>query len=177
MSKRSFLERVNAGRPSSRIIAWPFPSPLNIGEEPKVRVKVLGKNVLEEAYFAVLLHFSGRKPKVTYLDPAFVQRERTELVFRAFEDAETGLPIAASVDALADEPAEVLDVLYEEWRSVQRDATGAAPAQDDIDALVEHLKKNIQGVPLEGLASCCLIALVRTMADQLANSPTTRSGS
>ena len=168
---RSFLDRFSPNRDQSKVIDWPFEAD---GEErPKVRVAVLGDDKMEEAHLATLDHVTDEKGEstVTEDDLAFRIRERVAQVWLAYSDAETGKPITDSIDELAKAPREAITVLYVLWTEVQSSAVVVPRSKEDIEGLVEELKKKPQEAPLNGLSSRTLIALLRTLASQFEASP------
>lgn len=170
---RSFLKRVSPSRSRERVIDWPFP--VEGDERPKVRLRVLGADKLEAANLDALDHFANRGKGLAKVDEksdAFAARERTALVFHAVQvkDDDEWVPIADSVDELAEESPEVITTLYHEWSQFQAEVTVRPMTSDEFKAFVEELKKNTLSVPLSGFPLSWLIELVRGLASQLASS-------
>lgn len=170
MAKSSFLERVQPSRARSRLIDWPFET----AEPVKVRMRVLGVDALEAANLEAVDHFKALKAKVAQSEDAFVMRERVGLIWRAFE-TEDGEPIAESADELGKQPSELLAPLYAEWSRFQAEIAARPMKQEQLDELIEGLKKNTLGEVLPALPSSWLIKLITTLASQLVAS-TTASG-
>lgn len=159
---KSFLKRIEPSRPRSKMIEWPFPVE---GEEKlKVKVCVLGLNELEAAHLATVDHFKDRKPPVREDSAVFVSRERVELIYRAF--SVDGEPLG-DVDELAEEPPEVLMELHMTRSQFQADAAVAPHTPQEMDDLVELLKKNMEPARLYGFPSTWLIELITTLVGQL----------
>lgn len=165
----SFLDRVSPSRARERVIDWPFPVD---GEVPKIRLRVLGADKLEAAYLDAVDHFAKRKPKVSEESSAFVARERTALVFHAVQakDGKDWVPIADSVDELAEESPSVITALYEEWSQLQAEVTARPMTKEQFQEFVEGLKKNTLPVPLRALPTSWLIELLHGLASQPVNS-------
>jgi hypothetical protein len=165
MARQSFIERFALNRPRSKTIHWPFA--VNEGEtRPRVRLRVLGTHELEAAYLATRDYFAAGKKKVAPNDAAFVVREHVELVWIAFAD-DDGQPLAPSASDLAKEPSELLEPLYAQWSTFQSEVAGAELKQEDLDGLIDELKKNTQGDLLAALPSTWLRSLLRTSVSQL----------
>lgn len=174
---KSFLERVQPSRQRWKVVKWPFPT--DDGCEHTVRVRVLGQNETEAAYLAAADHFKKAKRTLPVTDPAFAMREHTELVFRAYSYGDgMNEPIADDVDELAKQPMALIDELYNTWAQFQADVCAVPHTAKEMDALVEHLKKNGQAAQLVGLPSSWLIACITTLADRLFRStPESEAGS
>ncbi len=162
---KSFIKRVSPSRSRNRVIDWPFD--VEGGEVPKVRMTVLGADKLEMANLEAVDHFAKLKKKVAHTDDAFVARERTALVFHAFEvKTEDGWePLADDVDELAGEASEVIIALYTEWSKLQSEVTQRPMTAKQMETLIEELKKNTHAEILHALPSSWLIELVRTLAN------------
>ncbi len=167
---KSFISRVSPSRSRSKVIDWPFPSENE--DAPKVRLSVLSADKLEAANLEAVDHFTKlfekSKKKVDTKGDAFLARERTALVFYAFEvkdEREDWVPIADSVDELALESSEVITALFREWNDFQAEVTTRPMTSKQMDMFIAELKKNTQEVPLDALPSSWLIALVRTLAN------------
>lgn len=172
---KAFLKRISPARPRSKPIDWPFPVE---GETPRVTMLVLGQALIEQAYFATMDHFKARKPAVGVNDIAFAARERAEVVFRAFRDAD-GQPLDKDVDDLVEELGkDAITELYNTWSQFQADSTAAPATAAEMDALVEYLKKSGDAARLSVLSSSTLIALITTLANRLETStPANEHGS
>lgn len=168
--KVSFLDRVQPNRSRAKLIDWPFET----AEPVKVRVRVLGCDELEAANLEAADHFRELKAKVAQTDDAFVSRERIGLVWRAYE-TEDGEPLAESAEEMAKQASEVIAPLYAEWSRFQAEIATRPIKQEQLDELIEGLKKNTLGAVLPVLPSSWLIALCTTLASQLVDS-TTASG-
>lgn len=177
MARRSYLDEINPNRPRQRTIRWP------LGGEARVVVRILSDSDREAAYFATRDYFESlpkvkgedgkvHRRKVDVTDPAFVNRERSELVWRAFRSPD-GEPLTVDADALSGEPSEVISSLWSAWADFQGQV-GAKPVdQALVNHLVDDLKKNIPAEALHGLPSNWLIAVISTLAGQSSSSPTT----
>jgi hypothetical protein len=174
VAKRSFIEEASPHLPRQRPIPWP------LGGSRKVLVRILSDAEREQAYFAAKDHFKALKKTIDHKDPAFENRERTELVFRAFraideDGTETDEHVAASADELSKYSDRIIDALYIAWHEYQLES-GAKPVdRETVKGLVEELKKNIPAEALAGLPSSWLIAVITTLVDQLSSSPTPSS--
>lgn len=172
MAKRSFIDEVSPHRPKERPIPWP------LGGDRKVLVRILGDTEREAAYFAAKDHFKAIKKVIDHKDPAFENRERTELVWRAFrvidEDGKiTEDHITATADDLAGYSDRIIDALYLAFHEYQLES-GAKPVdKPTVDAIVEELKKNTPAAALSGLPSSWLIAVITTLVAQSSSSATT----
>lgn len=169
---RSFLDEINPNRPRQRTIPWP------LGGDRKVVVRMLGDDEREAAYFAVQDHFKALKRKIDHKDPAFENRERVELVWRAFRatddsNAPTQDLIVPTADALSKQPGEMIDALYLAWAEYQKEASARPVDAATVKDIVEGLKKNIPAGALVGLPSSWLIAVITTLVDQSSTSATT----
>ncbi len=167
MAKVSFIDRVQPHRSRTKLVEVPFH--VEGDERPKIRVRVLGQDALEEAYLAAVEHFKALKKKVEPTDSVFVHREHVELVLRAYEDPD-GEPLAASADDLAKQPAEIIAPLYAEWSRFQDEVTIRPLTVEQMESLIDGLKKNTHTDLLPALPSSWLIELARTLGSQLANS-------
>jgi hypothetical protein len=161
---KSFLKRINPATPRMKMIEWPFP--VEDEERPKVKLRVLGLNELEAAHLATIAHFKDRKPPVRDDSSVFVSRERAELIFRAYSD-EDGKPLADDADEMMEQPPEVLMELHLTRMQFQADAAAAPHTPAEMDALVDHLKKNMDARLLSDFPSTWLIELITTLAGQL----------
>lgn len=159
---RSFLKRIEPSRPRSKLIEWPFPVE---GEQPKVKVRVLGLSELEAAHLATIDHFKDRKPAVRDDSTVFATRERAELIFLAY--SVDGQPLADDVDELSKEPSELLMELHATRMQFQADAAAAPHTPKDMDDLVQLLKKNMDPARLHAFPSTWLIDLITTLVGQL----------
>jgi hypothetical protein len=167
MARVSFIERIQPTRQRWKTIEWPFPFE---GEErPRIRVRVLGQDECESAYLAAMDHFKARKPALPPTDTAFAQRERAELVWRAFSSIDNE-PLAVDVDELVAQPMAVLDELHMTWLQHQNDVCVAPRTSKQMDALVEALKKNMDPGRLAAWPSTWLIELISTLANRLSTS-------
>jgi hypothetical protein len=172
----TFLARVTPSAPKSRVIEWPLPTAAEA--PPKVRVRRLNQVQLEEAHFATHDHFKAVKRKVAVTDPAFVMRERLELVWRAYRDPETDGPISTASDDLADEFTEAQrDALYAEWSFFQSQVTARPLEREEMRDLVEAVKKNSLPGRLLELPSTALIELIAGLGAAFATSTGTNSES
>jgi len=180
--EQSFVEAVTAGLPTSWPMEWPFAVPGG-GPRPKVLVHILGAPAIEAAHVATLRHFRSRgkqgkvKVRVAPGSPAFNAHENlVEIVYRAFS-TEQGKPLDDTVELFAERLTDdQREVLYFNWKLRQVTRAVPAPTQAEVDALVEHLKKNIHSALLDELAWSSLLSCIRTMAAQLASSTTPPSG-
>ena len=77
MARASCIDRVQPNRMRSKLISWPFP--VDDGETPKVRLKVLGAHELEAAHLATADYFKGLKSKVATTDGAFIALSASEV--------------------------------------------------------------------------------------------------
>ncbi len=170
MARASFIDRVQPNRSRSKLVDWLFPVEGD-GEQPKVRIKVLGQDQMEAANLEAVDHFRGLKIKVATTDDVFVARERVCLVWRAYEDPD-GEPLATSSEELAKQPGEFIAPLYAEWSKYQSEVAARPLKQAHMDELIEGLKKNTLVDLLPALPSSWLIALITTLASQLAASTT-----
>lgn len=162
---KSFLERIQPSRQRWKMVEWPFPVE---GERPQVRLRVLGQDEVEQAYLATCDHFKGIKRKVEVGDVAFAAREHAEIVWRAYSI--DGDPLAADAAEMAKQPKTVLDVLYATYSQFHADVAAMPHTAEDMDGLVDLLKKNMDADLLSALPSSWLIELVRTLASQLVSS-------
>ncbi len=167
MARKSFLDRVQPNRMRSKLVTWPFP--VEEGEPPKVRVKVLGAHELEAAHLATADYFRAKKKPVKTTDGAFVAREHIELVWRAFSD-EDGQPLADTAAEMSTQPAEVFSELYAEWSAFQAEVAARPLNQEQLDELVDGLKKNILPEALSAWPSIWLQQVITTLVAQSANS-------
>lgn len=176
-----FIDRVSPNRARSRSIPWP----LDPSGPERVDVRFLSDDDREAAYFATVDHFAaikvpGPKGKLVprKVDPkndvAFENRERVELIWRAF--SHKGVPLAATAAKLAGEPSEVLDALYRAWAEYQMEAQARPVDTAAVRDLVDGLKKNIPAGALVGLPSSWLIAVIFTLVDQSLTSATQSDG-
>lgn len=180
-ANEAFLDRMSPNRTRTRTIPWP----LDPDSGETIEIRYLGDDEREAAYFAARDHFDSMKVKrgeklvtrkVDTKDPAFENRERVELVWRAY--SRNGEKLTQSAARLARRPGEVIDALYFAWAQYQREAAALPPTAGRITELAEALKKNSLAVPLVGLPSSWLIALITTLADPSSSSTTTsESGS
>jgi hypothetical protein len=162
---KSFLERIQPSRQRWKLVEWPFPVD---GERPKLKVRVLGQDDETAAYLATVDHFKGRKPKVEENSPAFAVREHAELVWRAYSDNDE--PIADDVEELCKQPPQVIAELYATYSQHCRDVGADGLSSEQLEALVEELKKNSLTVRLSAFPSNWLIALTTTLASRLRDS-------
>lgn len=167
MAKKSFLDRFSPHRERTRVVAWPFP--VDGEDEIKVRMRVLGSDEMEAAYLDAADHFAKSKRKIASTDPGFSARERIGILWRAFETLE-GERLAETVDEFAKQPPEFFNVLYELWSPFMSELTARPMSQEQMDAFIEGLKKNTLVEVLPALPSNWLIALITTLASQLAGS-------
>lgn len=175
---KSFLKRIDPVRQRWKHVRWPFPveGESSPDDRPMLKLRVLGFNELEAAHLATLDHFKDRKPPLKTDDEAFLGRERAELIFRAYSD-EGGAPIADDVDELAEEPAEILYELHATRAQFQADVAAAPYTSKQMDAFVEHLKKNAGLDLLPVLSSNTLIGLITTLVSpQVASIPANERG-
>lgn len=171
MAKRSFIDEASPNLPTKRVIPWPMGGPR------KVVVRALGDDVIEQAYFAAKDHFKAKKIKVDFTDPGFTSRERVEIVFRAFaavdeDGTETDETIAASVDALAKYPKELINTLHAAWFDYQREANALPVNDTTVSAIIEDLKKNTPAEAYSALPSTWLIAVITGLVAPHLSSPT-----
>lgn len=163
---KAFLKRIQPSRDRSKPVDWPFPVE---GERPKVKVRVLSQTEVEAAHLATIDHFKARKPAVSVLDIPFAARERAEVVFRAY--SQDGEPLARDTDELVDElTKEAVSELYNTWSQFQVDVTAAPHTSEEMDELVEYLKKSGDPARLSGFPSTWLIELITTLASRLSSS-------
>lgn len=150
------------------MIDWPFAVE---GEERfKVKLRVLGSNEAEAAYLATVDYFKSKKLKLDATDAVFALRERAEIVFRAY--SADGEALAGDVEELVKQPLAILEDLYATYRQFQSDVCAVPHSSKDMEALVEHLKKNGSAEALSALPSSWLTALITFMASQLPPSTT-----
>jgi hypothetical protein len=166
--RKSFLQRVQPSRQRWKMVDWPFPV-ADDEARPQLKVRVLGQNEAEAAHLATVDYFAKAKKAVRFTDPAFNMRERAELVWRAYADAD-GDPIAADVNELVGQPLALIDELHTAWVQFQNDVCAVPHTAKEMDALVDLLKKNMDADRLSALPSSWLIGLVRTLASQLPTS-------
>lgn len=171
-SRASFLERVQPSKARSKLVDWPFP--IEDGTVPRVRMKVLGQDLMEAANIEAAEYFRAIKKKVAEKDDVFISRERICLVWRAFED-EDGEPLAPTSEILGKYPPEVIGELYAEWVRFQSDVATRPLTQAHMDELIEGLKKNTHADLLLAFSSSWLIALCTTLASRLAASTQEKS--
>jgi hypothetical protein len=169
MARESFIDRVQPNRSRSKLVDWPFA--VEDGAAPKVRLKVLGQDQMEAANLEAVDHFRALKVKVSGTDDVFVARERVCLVWRAYEDPD-GEPLAPTSDELAKQPGELIAPLYAEWSKYQSEVAARPLKQAQMDELIEGLKKKHLEDLLPALPTSWLIALITTLASQLAASTT-----
>jgi hypothetical protein len=172
---KSFLKRISPFRDKSKFIDWPFP--VDGDDKPKIKMRVLAQNDIEQAYFATVDYFKGRKPAVSVEDVAFAARERAELVFLAY--SADGAPLDEDTDELVSELGkEAISELYATWSQFQADTTGAPATAKEMDLYVEYLKKSGDATLLTALSSSKLLSLISTLANRLNSStPASEHGS
>lgn len=166
---KAFLKRIQPLRQRWKMVEWPFPLEAAEGEErPKLKLRALSLAEFEAAHLSTMDHFKSRKPPIREEDSAYLARLNAELVFRAYSvDGET---IAESVDDLADEPIGIIDELHRTRRQFQEDVTAAPMTPAQMDALIDHLKKNMDVGLLFELPSIWLTELAITLASRLPSS-------
>ncbi len=178
--KKSFLERIQPSRQRWKLVDWPFPIE---GDRERLKLRVLGENELEAAHLATVDHFKTRKPVVVESSSAFKAREQIEIVWRAFsskpedmadaefgKSAKPGDPIADDSDGMALEPKAIIDELFTTYVQFQADVATAPYTAEDMEALIELLKKNTGTDLLYALPSSWLNELCRTLASRLPTS-------
>ncbi len=163
---KSFLKRIEPNRAREKVIEWPFP--VEGEEQPKITMRVLGFDEMEQAHLAVVDHFKATKPKVDVEDEAFRARDALEKVWRAFRDGAD--PIAEDVDELAKQPPSVILELYSQWLSFQADVAATPFTAEQMNLVIADLKKNTAGDRLRGWPSTWLIGLIITLVSQPADS-------
>jgi hypothetical protein len=164
---KAFLKRIQPARERWKLLEWPFA--VDGEDRPKVKMCVLSQTEAEAAHLATIDHFKARKPAVSVLDLPFAARERAEIVFRAYSDE--GEALARNVDELTDELSkDAILELYNTWSQFQSDVTAAPHTSQEMDELVEYLKKSGDPARLSGFPSTWLIGLITTLASRLSSS-------
>jgi hypothetical protein len=161
--ERQFIDEVQPNRPRSKTIDWPFP--YDGDKPPQVVMRVLGCDELEAAYLETVDHFEALERDLKPEDIGFRARERAGLVLRAYRTVDDR-QIANSTDELMRKPSEIRDGLYLEWSRFQSEVTVRPATSEQLEQLVDALKKNFRSVPLNALPSTWLIALITTLASQ-----------
>lgn len=174
MAKRSFIDEVSPNRPRQRPIDWP------LGGGRKVLVRILGDDEIESAYFAARDHFDAMKVRVNgkdvkravdIKDPAFVNRERVELVYRAFraideDGTQTDDHIAASAAELAKYSDRIIDSLYLAWAEYQKESQAKPVDEAAVREIIDALKKNTPAGAYSALPSSWLIAVITGLVEE-----------
>jgi hypothetical protein len=141
--------------------------------QERILLRVLSRFDFESAhletidYFRALAKSKSKGAAVDTHSDAFNARERSALLFRALRDGNaTDSPIAATTDELDSLPPEMLNYLWVEWQTAQSDQFAAPSSDEEVDRLIEELKKNIPSAPLAGLPLTGLLRLTRTLASR-----------
>jgi hypothetical protein len=152
-------------------VDWPFA--FDGAERPKLTVRTLGGIELGMADASTGAHFEALKNKQPKSkrdtwEPTVAQRrhrDRAEVIHLAYVD-DCGRRIG-NVDEIEAMAPGVVDKLYLEWQRFQ-DELGVSPLnKEEMEGLVEELKKNIPEGLLLAWPSSWLIELIRTLVDQL----------
>lgn len=177
---KSLLDRIRLTEPAGRVIPWP--GKMEEGSQERILLRVLSRFDFESAHLETIDYFRDRskgksKAAVDTHSDAFNARERSALLFRALRDGNaTDSPIAATTDELDSLPPEMLNYLWLEWQTVQSDQFAVPSSDEEVQRLIEELKKNIHSAPLVGLPLTMLLRLTRTLASRYCDLLTVSSG-
>ncbi|MDP2167987.1 MAG: hypothetical protein Q8J64_06625 [Thermodesulfovibrionales bacterium] len=161
----SLLEKLKAGMRNERTIKFP-------GTEQEIVLRILSEAGRQAAAFDTEYFFKKKGIEYSAATVEAYEGDRTiRLIFSAFRDAE-GNPLAKTVDELkALLTMAEKDILVEEYLSFERECSSnlSDMSAEEIDTLLDVLKKNPLETILNGLNIVTARKLILSLASRLAN--------